>query len=45
MLPVGRSTLNYNNYVVVAKSGDKGESWQEILVIDPGGQQSEFSKI
>lgn len=28
---------DYNNYVVVAKSGDKGESWQEILVIDPDG--------
>jgi hypothetical protein len=26
-----------NNYVVVAKSGDKGESWQEVLVIDPDG--------
>jgi hypothetical protein len=28
---------DYNNYVVVAKSGDKGKSWQEILVIDPDG--------
>lgn len=26
-----------NNYVVVATSGDKGEAWEEVLVIDPDG--------
>lgn len=26
-----------NNYVVVATSGDKGETWEEVLVIDPDG--------
>ncbi len=28
---------DYNNYVVVARSSDKGQSWQEVLVIDPDG--------
>ena len=26
-----------NNYIVVASSGDKGESWTEKLIIDPDG--------
>src|SRR5690554_3813917 len=26
-----------NNYVVVATSGDKGETWEEVLAIDPDG--------
>jgi predicted neuraminidase len=26
-----------NNYVVVATSGDKGKTWEEVLVIDPDG--------
>lgn len=26
-----------NNYVVVATSGDGGETWEEVLVIDPDG--------
>ncbi|MCK4346658.1 MAG: exo-alpha-sialidase, partial [Bacteroidales bacterium] len=26
-----------NNYVVVATSGDQGQTWEEILVIDPDG--------
>ncbi len=26
-----------NNYVVVATSGDRGETWKEVLVIDPDG--------
>lgn len=27
-----------NNYVVLATSGDNGETWQEVMVIDPDGQ-------
>lgn len=27
-----------NNYVVLANSKDKGENWEEILVIDPDGE-------
>lgn len=26
-----------NNYVVVATSGDEGQNWEEVLVIDPDG--------
>lgn len=26
-----------NNYVVLASSGDKGKTWQEVLIIDPDG--------
>lgn len=29
-----------NNYVIVATSGDKGETWEEVLVIDPDGPGS-----
>lgn len=29
-----------NNYVVVSTSGDKGKSWEEVLVIDPDGSGS-----
>jgi predicted neuraminidase len=29
-----------NSYVVVATSGDKGETWEEVLVIDPDGPGS-----
>lgn len=28
-----------NNYVVVATSGDKGDTWEEVLVIDPVHEQ------
>lgn len=28
---------DHNNYVVVSTSGDDGESWEEVLVIDPDG--------
>ncbi len=27
-----------NNYVVVASSGDQGDTWEEILAVDPDGQ-------
>ena len=26
---------DHNNYVVLSTSGDQGESWQEVLVVDP----------
>ena len=26
-----------NNYVVLTTSGDGGETWQEVLVVDPDG--------
>lgn len=29
---------NENNYVVVATSDDKGQTWKEVLVIDPDGE-------
>ena len=28
-------TEDYNNYVMVATSGDDGATWQEVLIIDP----------
>lgn len=28
---------DFNNYVVVATSGDQGKSWKEALIIDPDG--------
>lgn len=29
---------DFNNYVVVATSGDNGQTWEEVLVIDPDEQ-------
>ncbi|MGC9346718.1 MAG: sialidase family protein [Anaerolineae bacterium] len=29
---------DYNNYVVVSSSGDRGETWRERLIIDPDGE-------
>ena len=29
---------DFNNYVVVATSGDQGETWEEVLIIDPDEQ-------
>ena len=28
---------DFNNYVIVATSGDQGETWKEVLAIDPDG--------